>query len=239
MKRPLPLSKTLIRSGLCALAAGVGFTSYVTLVSLLIQKNLASHTPQPIAPAAAAGSFDSIREARQADFMADIIRLHAPESTSPRRLAELIVKESSRANIDPLFVAAVIKSESMFRQHATSSKGARGLMQLMPATGRYVSEREKIALKRAEDLHDPSTNLRIGIAYLKYLEKRFRGDRKHALIAYNWGPANLSQSLLGASTPPQNTLMYAQTILSVHRDWSRQFTQYALNLDAATKTLVG
>jgi soluble lytic murein transglycosylase-like protein len=113
-------------------------------------------------------------------------------------------------------------------------------MQLMPATGKYISEREKIALKRAEDLHDPVTNIKLGIAYLKYLDQKFKGNRERVLIAYNWGPSNVVLSMRGRVKPPTQSLQYAKTILSAHSEWESEFTRNANTADVtAPSSMVG
>ena len=211
---------------LWALTTSAGVASYVTLVSLLIQRDelhrAARAQEAAIQSAALQESMKAALRSQQAEFVSQIIRSHTRNVKDAQSLASIIVAESERANFDPLFVAAVIRSESMFQHRAVSSRGAKGLMQLMPETGRYVSEKENIKLK---DLHDPTTNIRIGIAYLKYLDKKFHGNRERVLIAYNWGPGNVALSLKGATRPPSQSVHYARTILSAHQTWSGQFSE--------------
>lgn len=239
-KAVIPTTSATIRNTLNALARCAGVASYVTLVFLLTQKNLATKADQQAAAAIASEArlkeIKETRRAQQAGFVSKIIRLHNPSKQNTHNLAEIIVNESEKAGYDPLFVAAVIRSESMFHHGATSTRGARGLMQLMPATGKYISERENIALKRTDDLNDPATNVRIGIAYLKYLERKFNGNRERVLIAYNWGPANVALSLRGGSKPPTQSLQYAKTILSAHSQWESEFTRHASALDVTTQS---
>ena len=221
---------TLIKSAttrriLWALTTSAGVASYVTLVSLLIQReelqSAARAREAAIESAALQESMKNALRSQQAEFVSQIIRTHTRNVKDAQSLAKIIVEESERANFDPLFVAAVIRSESMFQHRAVSSRGAKGLMQLMPETGRYVSEKENIKLK---DLNDPATNIRIGVAYLKYLDKKFHGNRERVLIAYNWGPGNVMLSMKGASRPPSHSVQYARTILSAHEAWSGQFS---------------
>lgn len=164
-------------------------------------------------------------------FVSQIISDHRRPSHEIEDLAHSIVAESRQANYDPLFVAAVIRSESTFNRFARSPVGAVGLMQLMPATARYIAERADIDFHK---LQDPRQNIRLGIAYLKYLEQKFRGNRKHVLIAYNWGPYKLQNSLKEKSAVPGSTLRYAQTILSTHRRWR---TDYNVRLSQADANL--
>jgi soluble lytic murein transglycosylase-like protein len=245
MKKAVILTKsTTLRSTLNALARCAGVASYVTLVFLLTQKNLSTRAGQEAVAAlqseARLRDMKETRRTQQAGFVSKIIRLHNPSKQNTQELAEIIVNESEKAGYDPLFVAAVIRSESMFRHGATSARGAKGLMQLMPATGKYISEREKIALSRTDDLNDPATNVRIGIAYLKYLERKFNGNRERVLIAYNWGPSNVVLSIRGGVKPPTQSLQYAKAILSAHSQWESEFTRHARALDVtAQSSMVG
>ncbi len=89
--------------------------------------------------------------------------------------------EFSRAvNINPALVVAVVRAESAFDPGAVSSKGARGLMQLMPATGK------RLGVVPAE-LFDPEINLHAGVTYLGQLIDRYADDLPLVLAAYNAG----------------------------------------------------
>jgi len=91
--------------------------------------------------------------------------------------------ESQEVSFDLL--RAVVRQESAFRPCAVSAKGAKGLMQLMPAT----MERFSVA-----DPFHPEENLNAGARYLKELLGRYKGDLALALGAYNAGPGNISES---------------------------------------------
>ena len=158
-------------------------------------------------------------------FVSEIIGAVLPSHPDRDTLAALIVKESRQANIDPLLVTAVIRAESMFKQKAVSHRGAQGLMQLMPTTGKYISELHNIQPNGKLDLHDPATNVRLGVAYLKYLDQKFKGNIQSALIAYNWGPTNLSKALRSKANPPSQSVQYARAILSHHTMWRTSLPQ--------------
>ncbi|MFN4896533.1 MAG: lytic transglycosylase domain-containing protein [Pseudomonadota bacterium] len=169
----------------------------------------------------------TLKEDTTVNFVAEMIRLDRPSLVDSDKLAQIIVTESHQAEIDPLFVAAVIRTESMFRHTAVSHRGAQGLMQLMPKTGHYVAKLSNLELKDPRDLHDPQTNIRLGISYLKYLSRRFNGDREKLLVAYNWGPGNLVRALTNSSQFPTESRQYVRKVLSRHSAWSQQFTLYA------------
>lgn len=106
------------------------------------------------------------------------------------RLADAIAGEAAEAGLDPLFVLALIEVESGFDVEAVSHRGARGLMQLRPATFQRELERSNLF---SEDLEDPVLNVRAGIRYYARLLRDFREDQELALMAYNAGPQRISK----------------------------------------------
>jgi soluble lytic murein transglycosylase-like protein len=145
-----------------------------------------------------------------------IIKRYAPRHQNPQTLAEAIVSEAEAQNYDALFVAAVIKSESAFNALARSHKGAQGLMQIMPATGKWLAK--EAALPRGS-LTDPGHNLGLGVRYLKQLEAQYNGDRVFTLIAYNWGPGHVESAADGKRRIPPEVVTYAIKILNDYRRW--------------------
>lgn len=93
---------------------------------------------------------------------------------------EVIFSIAKRRNVSPRLVAAVIRAESAFDPMAVSRKGARGLMQLMPATGKRFGV-------NPNDLFDAEINIEAGIAYLEDLIERYYDDLSLVLAAYNAG----------------------------------------------------
>lgn len=93
---------------------------------------------------------------------------------------------------DRALVLALIRQESNFHQYAVSSAGARGLMQLMPATAKWMAKREKVGYSR-DRLHEPDYNLHLGTAYLSDLLESFDGSLILSLAGYNAGPGRARQ----------------------------------------------
>nr|MDQ3831974.1 lytic transglycosylase domain-containing protein [Candidatus Tectomicrobia bacterium] len=89
--------------------------------------------------------------------------------------------------LDPLFVGALIMAESDWNPHAFSRVGARGLMQLMPDTGRRVAESIGVTVSSEDQLFDPALNLKLGVTYLGELSRRFEGRLPLVLASYNAG----------------------------------------------------
>ncbi len=110
-------------------------------------------------------------------------------------VAFAIAEEAEQAGLDPLLVLALIQVESEFATEAVSTMGALGLMQLRPATARWVAQREGVALAPGALELDPSLNVRLGVRYLRYLLQSFRGRLDLALMAYNAGPNRLRGAL--------------------------------------------
>ena len=105
----------------------------------------------------------------------------------PKKYDDIIDKYSSEYNVDRSLVKAVIFKESRFKETAVSSKGAIGLMQLMPSTALWLMNKLKIEDYKIESADN---NIRLGIYYLSYLMNLMDSDEEHALLAYNAGPEN-------------------------------------------------
>lgn len=110
-------------------------------------------------------------------------------------LARFIIREARAHNFDPFFILAVIFVESHLDTFAVSSKGALGLMQIMPRTGAAVYTDIGLTDWKVSRLFDPFVNVKLGITYLDRLKRRFHYNVHHLLVAYNEGPSSLSRRL--------------------------------------------
>lgn len=110
----------------------------------------------------------------------------------PIHHAETIQREAQRNRIDPAWVAAEIRAESVFDPRARSSANAMGLMQVLPATGASVAQRIGQPWRGAESLYDPDTNIILGTAYLRQLTDKY-GKPYEVMAGYNAGPAPLNR----------------------------------------------
>ncbi|WP_346928863.1 lytic transglycosylase domain-containing protein [Clostridium sp.] len=113
----------------------------------------------------------------------------------PLEYEKSIIEYSEMYNVDPNLVAAVINTESKFVVDASSSKGAIGLMQIMPETGKWIAEKLELTNFKEEIIADPEMNIRMGTWYLKKLSDDFNGDYILILAAYNGGPGNVTKWL--------------------------------------------
>lgn len=123
----------------------------------------------------------------------------------------IILKASSRYQVDPNLVRAIIMAESGFNPSAVSKKGAKGLMQLMPKTAQQLG---------ITDSFNPEHNIDGGVRYFKQLLDRFNGETELALAAYNAGSRYVRQY---QGVPPfKDTQCYIEKVLSYYQSYSRQ-----------------
>ena len=115
-----------------------------------------------------------------------------------------VLDASSRHGVSPDLVKAVIAVESEFDQYAVSSKGARGLMQLMPDTARRLG---------VADTFDARQNILAGTQYLRMMLDQFAGDIELALAAYNAGPGAVQR--YGGVPPYRETRGYVSKVSSL------------------------
>ena len=140
------------------------------------------------------------------------IALGAPEWSQrlvvPLEYEEQIASSAARHGVDPYLVAAVISAESGFDAGGVSSKGAVGLMQLMPETAAEQAAVTGRSPVGPEDLTDPATNIELGTGYLARLLRRY-GDERAAIAAYNAGMGVTDQWI--AEGPVEDTVAFPET----------------------------
>ena len=119
----------------------------------------------------------------------------------PLYYVDLLQKHTTTYEIDPLFVAAMIREESRYNADIVSYAGAIGLMQIMPANGPEFSRRLKIPRFNTKMLYDPDINIQMGSWYMKSLMDQF--DNNHALVAgaYNGGPGRMRRWIAAKQIP--------------------------------------
>jgi Transglycosylase SLT domain len=122
-------------------------------------------------------------------------RVYRPEGRQAE-FDEVIEHASNTYGVDPELITSVIKAESDFDAGATSSKGAMGLMQLMPETARELG---------VKNCYNPVENIMAGTRYLKSLLNRYDGNVALTLAAYNWGMGNVEKH---PERLPQETRAY-------------------------------
>lgn len=130
-----------------------------------------------------------------------------------RELHELVMFYSAEYDVRPELIMAVIKAESDFDEKAVSSKGARGLMQLMPRTA---------AAMGITDCFDPQQNIAGGTQYLSRLLKMFGNDELLAVAAYNAGPGRVKRH--GGIPPIRETREYVARVFRHAELYAKRFS---------------
>jgi soluble lytic murein transglycosylase-like protein len=135
--------------------------------------------------------------------------------TTSMPYGDLIHEKAEKYDVDPLLVAAVIEQESKFHKGAKSPVGAKGLMQLMPRTGRWMG---------AQNLYDPEQNVDAGVKYIKYLQEQFDGNLKKTIAAYNAGEGNVRRY---KGVPPfRETQHYVKKVLGNYQKRNDQLKRF-------------
>jgi soluble lytic murein transglycosylase len=136
------------------------------------------------------------------------------ELTLPLRHEDVIRQQARDKDLDPALIAAVIYEESRFRDQ-TSSAGAKGLMQILPDTARFIARRSGGTAFELRDLANPDINIRYGSWYLRYLLDQHDGDVALAVAAYNAGEGNVDKWVRAAGGrerfDPARDIPFAET----------------------------
>lgn len=117
------------------------------------------------------------------------------EKFFPYKYKEYVDAYGAKYNLDPLFILAVIKTESKFDDNAHSHKNAVGLMQITVETGAWAAKEMGYSTFSKEDLYDEEYNIKMGCWYLRRLNDTFDKDMDLTIAAYNAGPTNVQSWL--------------------------------------------
>lgn len=126
-----------------------------------------------------------------------------------RYISQLVQKAAQENHLEPALLYAVIRAESAYNPNAVSRKGAIGLMQVMPFTGRRFG---------VTNLYNPEENIKAGARYLGFLMKMFNNNRRLTIAAYNAGEQAVVR--YGYRLPPfRETTAYVPRVLSYYRQY--------------------
>jgi soluble lytic murein transglycosylase len=145
----------------------------------------------------------------------------------PLSYVDKIHENSAQHNLNPVILYGLIRRESAFNEKAHSPTGARGLMQIMPRTGKDIARHLNERWRGSNSLYNPITNLKYGSYYYQKLLTRFDGHYAIALAAYNAGPERVKRWLPDTETLPADiwieTIPYKET-----REYVTNVLAYAL-----------
>jgi soluble lytic murein transglycosylase len=151
----------------------------------------------------------------------------------PLRHEDVIRQQAVEKDLDPSLIAGVIYVESRFRDQ-TSHAGAKGLMQLMPATADYIARKSGGTRFEQGDLADPQINISYGAWYLRYLLQHYNGNVPLALAAYNAGEGKVDEwwreaadrgekFVVAKHIPFPETREYVKKVLSARSSYRREY----------------
>ncbi|MFZ3231545.1 MAG: lytic transglycosylase domain-containing protein [Pseudobdellovibrio sp.] len=124
-----------------------------------------------------------------------LVQNHLPKKhkSKAEKITKAILSEANHYNIDPVFIASIIRTESAFNPRAIGTSGEIGLMQLMPNTGKYIAHKINMKFYGAKTLRDPVKNIKLGAAYFNYLREKFDNKANRYIPAYNMGPGKIAK----------------------------------------------
>jgi soluble lytic murein transglycosylase len=157
------------------------------------------------------------------------------EIALPLRHEDIIRQQAAEKDLDPSLIAAVIYTESRFRDQ-TSRAGATGLMQLMPSTADYIARKSGGTRFTHQDLATPQINIAYGSWYLRYLLDRYNGNTALALAAYNAGEGKVDSWWQDAADRGENfsvadhipfpeTRAYVTKVLDARGKYRREYAR--------------
>jgi len=153
------------------------------------------------------------------------------EITLPLRHEDIIRQQAREKHLDPALIAAVIYQESKFSDR-TSAAGAKGLMQILPSTARFIAKRSGGTAFVPSDLGTPQVNIAYGSYYLRYLLHRYGGNKTLAIAAYNAGETNVNRwvsraggagSFTRDDIPFPETRAYVDSVFRHQKDYREHY----------------
>lgn len=112
---------------------------------------------------------------------------------SSDRFVKAVIAESKQYEYDPIFLMAVIKTESQFNEKAVGRAGEIGLMQIKPDTAQWICKKKGVQWKGAQALKNPEYNIKVSALYFKYLKKTLNSKSNKYVNAYNMGIGRLGR----------------------------------------------
>ncbi|WP_413289159.1 lytic transglycosylase domain-containing protein [Bdellovibrio sp. HCB337] len=141
-------------------------------------------------------------------------------------ITQTLISESQKYELDPIFVLAVIQTESNFNTRAKGTSGEIGLMQILPKTGEWIAKKYKMPWNGDNSLYDPLTNIRIGVVYFAHLRNEFESRAYQYLPAYNMGPSNMRKvTRTIGSVSPDGKVMKREYAMRVMKNYTNIYEQ--------------
>lgn len=130
------------------------------------------------------------------------------------KVTNVLIRESQKHGMDPIFTLAIIKTESKFNPIAIGTVGEIGLMQIRPETGQWIAKKFGFKWLGKNSLKDPAMNIKFGVAYLSYLKSKYKNQAIKYINAYNLGPTKVLR--MGKKVKNH---YYAQIVTTRYQDY--------------------
>lgn len=154
------------------------------------------------------------------DFREDLIKCIELRLGANKKLAKKIQKAifaaAKKYRFDPIFIAAIIQTESSFDPKARGTSGEVGLMQLMPDTASWIAQKEKVQYKNKKSLENPVTNIELGVAYMAFLRDYFKKNPSRYIAAYNMGAQNVKKLIAESRKPKTYSIRVLKNYKSLY-----------------------
>ncbi len=163
-------------------------------------------------------------EAWELEFQEGLGRVLARMAGLPEEealeIVEIAYRESNVQVVDVFRTLGFIVTESRGQKEAISHMGARGLMQIMPGTGRFIAAAHSEPWEGIGSLYKADLNIRYGVWYYKDLLRIFEGDENAAIAAYNWGPDHIAYRIRVGQDLPK---VYPRKVLEAQEQVRKEF----------------
>lgn len=151
----------------------------------------------------------------------------------PLCFTDLVITYSAKHRVPPDLTMAIIKQESNCNPQAESYMGARGLMQVMPPTGKTIAKGVEDQNYYPDKLYDPETSIKYGTWYIRTLLDRYNDNAAAALTAYNAGSGNVDRWFFSGMFGSGNS--YAQRVLEYQKIYASYYGRELFGVDANLK----
>jgi hypothetical protein len=205
----------------------------ILAILLTLLPLMSCHVAQPVikvepvvveAPAEGMSRSEALWQAMELELQEGLGRLLARKARLSEEEGLRIIQVAYRASVDQevdvFRILGIIIAESYGNKKAISPVGARGLMQIMPLTGRFIAAAHGEPWRGRNSLYEIELNIRYGVWYYRDLLEAFDGDEIAALAAYNWGPKHVAYRIRHGQALPK---VYPGKVLAAEAEVRKEF----------------
>jgi soluble lytic murein transglycosylase len=198
---------------------------FISRVSPVDQKNRAEHAKELLGKkynGSKAHVAENIRDLNLAIYQVVRARLPKAYQNQAAAVSDTIIREAEAHDFDPVFVLAIVSTESSFNPLARGPVGEIGLMQVRPETAAWMAKREGLHWDGPQTLENPVENIKYGVAYISHLRDSFDGYASKYVSAYNMGASKVRKLYRMEVLPKE----YAFRVMKNYKDL---YTQLVIN----------